>query len=125
MKRVILIILDSFGIGAAPDAHEFGDAGASTVRSVSETGKLKIPNLISLGLGNIDGVECIEKSDTPLAAYGRMSELSRGKDTTVGHWELAGIVSNKPFPTYPDGFTDAIIRKFEARVVRGVLCSLP
>lgn len=125
MKRIILIILDSFGIGALPDAHEFGDEGASTVRSVSRSGKLHIPNLISLGLGHIDGVDCIEKCDTPLGAYGRMAELSLGKDTTVGHWELAGIVSEKPFPTYPNGFPERIIKEFEEKTGRGVLCNKP
>lgn len=125
MKRIILIILDSFGIGALPDADGFGDAGASTVRSVSRSAELNIPNLVSLGLGHIEGVDCIEKCITPLAAYGRMEELSQGKDTTVGHWELTGVISEKPFPTYPDGFPEEITEKFTRAVRRGVLCNKP
>ena len=90
MKRAFLIVLDSFGIGALPDASDFGDSGASTIGSVAKSPKLNIPNLISLGLGNIDGVNCIEKTDTPRGVFAKCGELSRGKDTTVGHWEIAG-----------------------------------
>ncbi len=125
MKRVTVIVLDSFGIGALPDAEKFGDAGVSTVRSVSLSEELHIPTLKALGLGNIEGAECIGKTDSPLAAHGRMSELSAGKDTTVGHWELAGVVSKTPFPTYPDGFPDEIIEEFIKRTNRGVLCNKP
>ena len=125
MKRVILIILDSLGIGAMPDADEFGDAGASTISSISRSKELNIPNLLSLGLGNIDGVDCLPRVENPLAAYGRMAELSRGKDTTVGHWELAGVISEKPFPTYPDGFPEEIIEEFKRKTGRGVICNKP
>ena len=125
MKRVFLIVLDSFGIGEAPDAADFGDAGANTLASVQRTGRLNIPNLIKMGLGNIDGVECLEKAASPIASYGRVRELSRGKDTTTGHWEIAGIVSESPMPTYPDGFPEDIISAFEAASGRGVLCNLP
>ena len=125
MKRVFLIVLDSFGIGAAPDAADFGDAGANTLRSVYATGKLNIPNLTKMGLGNIDGVECLPKEKNPTASYGRVRELSRGKDTTTGHWEIAGIISESPMPTYPEGFPNEVISAFEAAVGRGVLCNLP
>ncbi len=124
-KRVFLIVLDSFGVGAAPDAADFGDAGASTIRSVSKTGLFHCENLISMGLGNIDGVDCISGTDTPLGEYARVRELSRGKDTTTGHWEIAGIVSKTPMPTYPDGFPDEVIDEFSKAVGRGVLCNLP
>ena len=125
MKRVFLIVLDSFGIGAAPDAADFGDVGANTLKSVYNSGKLDVPNLIKMGLGNIDGVDCLEKAKSPIASYGRVMELSRGKDTTTGHWEIAGIVSESPMPTYPNGFPKEIISAFEAAVGRGVICNLP
>ena len=125
MKRVFLIVLDSFGIGAAPDAADFGDAGANTLRSAYESGKLNIPNLKKMGLGNIDGVTCLGKESSPIADYGRVMELSRGKDTTTGHWEIAGIVSHSPMPTYPEGFPPEVISAFEETVGRGVLCNLP
>lgn len=125
MKRAFLIVLDSFGIGALPDAADFGDAGASTIGSVSSSQKLKIPNLISLGLGNIDGVDCIDKADTPSGVFARCMELSRGKDTTVGHWEIAGVISSNPLPTYENGFPEEIIKEFEKRTKRRVICNLP
>lgn len=125
MKRVFLIVLDSFGIGAAPDAADFGDVGANTLKSVYNSGKLNVPNLIKMGLGNIDGVDCLEKVKSPIASYGRVMELSRGKDTTTGHWEIAGIVSESPMPTYPNGFPKEVISAFEAAVGRGVICNLP
>ena len=125
MKRVFLIVLDSFGIGAAPDAADFGDAGANTLKSAKESGKLNIPNLKKMGLGNIDGVTCLGKEASPTADYGRVMELSRGKDTTTGHWEIAGIVSHSPMPTYPEGFPPEVISAFEEAVGRGVLCNLP
>ena len=120
-----MIVLDSFGIGAQEDAAIFGDEGANTLESLSKTGKLNIPNMISLGLGNIDGVTCLPKCERPRANYGRLTELSRGKDTTIGHWELMGIVSEKPLPTYPDGFPEEIISAFSKKVKRGVLCNKP
>ena len=111
MSRTFLIVLDSFGIGAMPDAESFGDNGANTLKSCVNTGILEIPNLLSLGLGNIDGVDCLPKAN-PIAAYCRMGEASRGKDTTVGHWELAGVVSQKPLPVYPNGFPEEILAPF-------------
>ncbi len=125
MKRVFLIVLDSLGIGEAPDAKSFGDAGANTLLSTYKTGELKIPNLISLGLGSIDGIDFIPEAKNPLAAYGRLREISAGKDTTVGHWEIAGIHSKAPLPTYPCGFPEEIIAEFEKRTGRRALCNKP
>jgi len=125
MKRVFIIVLDSLGIGEAPDANVFGDVGANTLLRISGSEKFKIPTLISLGLGCIDGVDYLEKVDTPPTVLARMRELSRGKDTTIGHWELAGLVSNTPLPTYEHGFPDEVISTFTERVKRGVLCNLP
>lgn len=124
-KRVFLIVLDSFGVGEMPDAADFGDKGANTLRSCFNTGKLCVPNMQSLGLFNIDGVTVGEKSSAPKGAYLRISEKSKGKDTTTGHWEIAGIVSEKPFPTFPNGFPDEVIEKFKAATGRGVLCNKP
>ena len=125
-KRVFVIVLDSVGIGNAPDAHEFGDAGANTMKRISVSPKFDIPNLLSLGLGNIDGVDYLEAAEKPLATVARLVENSRGKDTTVGHWELMGIVSEYPMPTYPDGFPDEIIEEFIKRTgVPGVLANKP
>ena len=125
MKRVFLIVLDSFGVGEAPDAADFGDNGANTLKSAHESGVLNIPTLISMGLGNVDGVNSIAKTDTPTAKYGKCRELSRGKDTTTGHWEIAGIVSSSPMPTYPNGFPKELLDLFEERTGYGVLCNLP
>ena len=99
IKRVFLLVLDSVGAGAADDAVDFGDLGAHTLRSVWETGELKIDTLISLGIGNIDGLSYLGKTENPRAAYGKCAEVSMGKDTTIGHWEIAGIISEKPLPT--------------------------
>ncbi len=125
MKRVFLIVLDSLGIGAMPDARDFGDEGANTLRRISASTEFSVPNLEALGLGAIDGVDYLTTARTPSAAHGRLSELGGGKDTTAGHWELAGLVSYKPMPTYPCGFPSEIIKEFEARIGRGVLCNKP
>lgn len=125
MKRAFLIVLDSFGVGALPDAHLFGDTGANTLRSVSNSSKLNIPNLISLGLGNIDGVDCIKKSDTPRGVFAKCAEKSMGKDTTVGHWEIAGLISKNPMPTFKNGFDNEIIKRFETLTGKRVICNLP
>ena len=125
IKRVFLIVLDSFGVGEAPDAEDFGDRGANTLRSCYNTGHLDVPNMQKLGLFNIDGVEVGEKCAVPKSAFMRISELSKGKDTTTGHWEIAGCVSEKPFPTFPNGFPRDIIEKFELATGRKVLCNLP
>ena len=125
MNRIFLIILDSFGIGELPDAPAFGDFGVNTLRSCAESGKLNIPNLIAAGLGNIDSVDCLPKTDTPMGAYGRLAEKSMGKDTTIGHWEIAGILSPEPLPTYPEGFPEEILEPFRAATGRGVLANAP
>ena len=125
MKRIFLTVLDSFGVGYLPDADKFGDLGADTLKSVSKSEKLYIPNLIKCGLGNIDGVDSIEKADTPIGIYGKIREKSMGKDTTCGHWEISGIVSENPFPTYPNGFPDEVLEEFTRLTGYGVLCNKP
>ncbi len=125
MKRVFLTVLDSVGIGALPDAHLFGDEGTNTLLSCQKTGILRIPNLEKLGLSNIEGCEYLENNKNPLAAYGRCAEKSCGKDTTTGHWEIAGLVLDRSFPTYPDGFPKEILDEFEKRTGRKVLCNKP
>lgn len=124
-KRVFLIVLDSVGIGEMPDAKDYGDEGSNTLKACYDTGKLNVPNLKHLGLFNIEGNEYGGKADFPFAEYARMKELSKGKDTTTGHWEMMGIVSENPFPTYPDGFPADIISEFEARTGRKVICNKP
>ena len=125
MKRVFLIVLDSFGIGAMPDSESFGDVGVNTLAACATSAKLNIPNMIAAGLGNIDGVACLPKAAAPTGAVARLSESSMGKDTTIGHWEIAGIVSPDPLPTYPNGFPKEVLDAFEAATGRGVLCNLP
>ena len=125
MKRVFLIVLDSFGIGAGKDAALFGDEGVNTLRSVANTEGFSVPNLQKMGLGNIAGVEGVPPVENPTAAYGRMQERSMGKDTTTGHWELAGIISPNPMPTYPNGFPKEILDAFTAATGRGILCNKP
>ena len=124
-KRVFLIVLDSFGIGEMPDANFFGDSGANTLKSISESSYFNIKNMKSLGLCNIDGIDYLENFNAPIGAYARLSELSKGKDTTIGHWEISGIVSDTPLPTYPDGFPDEIINEFSKLTGRGVICNKP
>ena len=125
MKRVFLIVLDSCGVGAAPDAADFGDAGSNTLRSCAQTGALRIPNLISAGIGNMDGLDYLPSVPDPRGAVARLREASLGKDTTIGHWEIAGVVSPTPLPTYPQGFPREVLDAFEAATGRGVLCNLP
>lgn len=124
-KRVFLIVLDSVGIGEAPDASDFGDAGANTVKRISASEKFSVPNLLKMGLGCIDGVDYLEPASAPTAALVRLRERSRGKDTTIGHWEIGGIVSERPLPTYPNGFPRELIEAFSKACGRGVLCNLP
>ena len=125
MKRVFLIVLDSLGIGPMPDSRQFGDVGVNTLASCAMSPDLHIPNLIQAGLGNIDGVTCLPKTDTPMGAVGRLAEASQGKDTTIGHWEISGIVSGAPLPTYPQGFPEEILAPFRAATGRGVLANAP
>ena len=123
--RVFLIVLDSFGVGNAPDAAAFGDEGSNTFKACFDSGKLNIPNMKKLGLFNIDGVDFGEREKEPLGAYARLIEESAGKDTTIGHWEIAGIISEKPLPVFPDGFPDEVIKEFERRTGRKTLCNKP
>ena len=125
MKRIFLIVLDSFGIGAMPDSEAFGDVGVNTLASCSRSEKLQIPNMIAAGLGNIAGVSCLPKAEAPTGAYARLTEASMGKDTTIGHWEISGIISPEPLPTYPQGFPREVLDAFEAATGRGILCNLP
>ena len=125
MKRVFLIVLDSFGIGQMPDAEKFGDRDVNTLASCAKSEKLRIPTMLAAGLGNIDGISCVAKTAAPMGAYGRLAEASMGKDTTIGHWEIAGIVSKDPLPTYPEGFPEEVLAPFKAATGRGVLANAP
>ena len=125
MKRVFLIVLDSFGIGALADSASFGDVGVNTLASCATSDKLRIPHMIAAGLGNITGVSCLPKTAAPVGAFGRMAERSMGKDTTIGHWELAGLISDSPLPTYPNGFPEEILEPFRKATGRGVLANAP
>ena len=128
MKRFFLIVLDSFGIGEMPDAHSFGDIEVNTIGAVSKSDKLKVPNMRDLGLFQIDGIrvdEKIDKGTTHSAAIARMTEKSAGKDTTIGHWEIAGLISPNPLPTYPDGFPAEVLDEFTKQTGREVLCNKP
>jgi len=125
MKRVFLIVLDSFGIGEMEDAASYGDVNVNTLRSVSSSDYFHMPNMRKLGLFELDGVEVEAKTGKHLAAIARMKEASKGKDTTIGHWEIAGVISGNPLPTYPDGFPDEVLREFSEKTGRGVLCNKP
>ncbi len=124
MKRVFLVVLDSFGIGELPDAAKFGDTGANTLRSVMGSSAFSVPTLARMGLFHAAG--CADDvAPTPIAAYGKCAERSAGKDTTIGHFELCGIVSEHPLPTYPHGFPSEILEEFSRQTGRGVLCNTP
>ena len=125
MKRVFLIVLDSLGIGAAPDAAAFGDAGVHTLRSVSKGEGFCVDHLRQAGLANMEGVEFLGPVTQPAGAVARLQERSNGKDTTIGHWELAGVISRQPFPTYPEGFPQEVLEAFTTATGRGVLCNRP
>ena len=125
MKRVFLIVLDSVGIGELPDAGRYGDIGSNTLLHVSEDPAFFMPNLKKLGLCDIPDTGFVSSGKPVEGAYGKMAEASAGKDTTTGHWEIAGLVSSTPFPTYPEGFPEEIIREFEEKTGRPVLCNLP
>lgn len=124
-QRVFLIVLDSFGIGNAPDATNFGDEGANTLHTITQSLEYHTPNMNRLGLSYIDGVDYLEKPKQVIGSYGRLQESSKGKDTTIGHWEIAGIISPKALPTYPNGFPQEILDEFSRRTGRGVLCNRP
>lgn len=120
-----MIVLDSFGIGHALDAADFGDEGANTLYTITHSKEYDTPNMRKLGLSCIDGVDYLEKSDNIVGSYGRMQEASKGKDTTIGHWEIAGIVSENALPTYPNGFPKEVLDEFSKRTGREVLCNKP
>ncbi|MTK12298.1 MAG: phosphopentomutase [Clostridiaceae bacterium] len=122
IKRTILIVLDSVGIGEMPDAAKYGDVGSDTLGNVSKAvGGLKLPNMEKLGLGNIDGVKNITKCENPMGSFGKCAELSIGKDTVTGHWEIAGVVLKEPLNTYPEGFSEDIIKEFESKIGRKII----
>lgn len=125
IKRVFLIVLDSCGIGEMADAADYGDEGSNTMKAISTSPEFDINTLREMGLFNIDGIDYIDSVDAPTAAVCRMRERSKGKDTTIGHWEICGIVSKSPLPTYPNGFPQDILDKFSAATGRGVLCNKP
>ena len=125
MKRIFLFVLDSCGIGAQPDADKFGDVGADTLRSCASSEYFSIPTMIAAGLGNADGIDYLPKAEHPTGAVARLTEASQGKDTTIGHWEIAGILSPEPMPTYPEGFPEEILEPFCAATGRGWLLNKP
>ena len=125
MKRIFLFVLDSFGIGAMPDAESFGDEGVNTLAACATSSKLHIPNMIAAGLGNADGVTCLPKTEAPAGAVARLQEKSMGKDTTIGHWEIAGLVSADPLPTYPEGFPEEVLEPFRKATGRDILANAP
>ncbi len=132
VKRIFLIVLDSFGIGEMPDAAEFKDEGSNTIAACMKSEYFSMPNMKKLGLFNIDGVKDLDAADNPVGAsdsfdgaVARMREASKGKDTTIGHWEIAGMISPNPLPTYPDGFPAEVMDEFEKRTGRGWLVNKP
>lgn len=125
IKRVFLIVLDSYGIGEMPDAEQFGDVGSNTLGSIVNSTKYNTPNLKKLGLFNIEGVNVGKKEACPLGSFARLKEASNGKDTTIGHWEIAGMISKTPLPTYPNGFPKNIIDEFEQQTGHKTLCNMP
>ena len=124
-RRVFLIVLDSYGIGELPDAANFGDVGSNTLRSITKSKEYDTPLMKKMGLFNIDGVDYMEEEENPIGSFGRLAEVSKGKDTTIGHWEIAGVVSERPLPTYPEGFPKDLLEEFSRLTGRGVLCNKP
>ncbi len=125
IKRIFLIVLDSVGIGQMPDAWQYGDEGSNTIAAAAKSPFFCMPNMQKQGFFNIDGVNCVEKELNPLGAFARLEEASKGKDTTTGHWEIAGIISKEPMPTFPDGFPEELLSEFEKRTGRKVICNKP
>ena len=125
MSRVFLIVLDSVGCGELPDAADFGDAGTNTLLSCSKSKFFRMENMRKMGYFNIDGVDIGPKEENPTGAFCKLAEVSKGKDTTIGHWEISGIISENPLPTYPNGFPDEVLDEFKKKTGRGVLCNLP
>lgn len=124
-QRVFLIVLDSLGIGFAPDAGDFGDTGSNTLASVARSSHFRAPNMARLGLFNIDGVSFGSSDASPAGSFGRLREVSRGKDTTVGHWEISGLISADPLPTYPNGFPADVLAEFSRRTGHNFICNAP
>ena len=125
MKRVFLFVLDSCGAGELPDAAKFGDYGVNTLRSCATSKLLHIPNMLAAGLGNIEGLDFLGPAEKPEGAFCKLAEASMGKDTTIGHWEIAGVVSPEPLPTYPNGFPEEVLKPFREATGRGVLANAP
>ena len=125
MKRVFLIVLDSVGIGEMPDAADYKDEGSNTIAAAAASPYFSMPHMRQLGLFNIEGVSCQEPVEVPLGAVARMAERSKGKDTTIGHWEIAGLISDRPLPTFPDGFPRELTEALERETGRGILCNRP
>ena len=125
LKRVFLIVLDSCGIGEMPDAAAFGDRDCHTMRRIASSPAFCADHLIKMGLGTIDGQEYLPAVENPTAAVARLTETSAGKDTTIGHWEIAGVVSRRPLPTYPEGFPSEVLEAFSKATGRGVICNQP
>lgn len=126
MKRIIIVVLDSVGVGELPDAHLYGDEGSNTLGNTAKAvGGLKMPLAQALGLGNIISIEGIPPTSAPQGAWGKMAEISVGKDTTTGHWELAGLTLTAPFPTYPNGFPPEVLGEFEQRIGRKTIGNYP
>lgn len=124
-RRAFVIVLDSFGVGAEPDAAEFGDGECHTLQTIVKSAKYNTPNMKKMGIFNIEGVDCGIQEDAPSGSFGRMQEQSRGKDTTTGHWEMAGVISEQPMPTFPDGFPQEVIDKLEKAFGKKILCNKP
>lgn len=126
LERVTVIVLDSVGIGELPDAVEFGDAGSNTLGHIAEASNgIALPNMEKLGLGNLTDIKGVPKTSSPQGAYGKANEVSKGKDTTTGHWEIGGVILEKPFPTYPNGFPKVVLDEIEQRTGRKILCNMP
>ena len=126
LERVTVIVLDSVGIGELPDAVEFGDAGSNTLGHIAEASNgIALPNMEKLGLGNLTDIKGVPKTSSPQGAYGKANEASKGKDTTTGHWEIGGVILEKPFPTYPNGFPKVVLDEIEKRTGRKILCNMP
>ena len=126
LERVTVIVLDSVGIGELPDAVEFGDAGSNTLGHIAEASNgIALPNMEKLGLGNLTDIKGVPKTSSPQGAYGKANEASKGKDTTTGHWEIGGVILEKPFPTYPNGFPKVVLDEIEQRTGRKILCNMP
>ncbi len=125
MKRIFLFVLDSCGAGEMPDSHQFGDYNVNTLRSCATSKLLNIPNMRAAGIGNIPGLDFLGPVEHPTGAYGKLAESSMGKDTTIGHWEIAGVISPDPLPTYPNGFPEEVLKPFREATGRGVLANAP